>query len=268
MLTVQPTICCALLCKAILQPTILCALVCVPILHSTIRYTDYPLYNPLSYVLYSACRYCTRLSAIPTIRSALPVDNAIGYSLYRQSALLCSALYHDSTTDYPLYRQSALLCITTVQPTIRSTDNPLCSVSRHFNLLSASPTIHSALYHDISTDYPLCSALYGYSTTDYPLCSVSRQYNQLSVVPTIRSALHCDTTTDYPLCSVWQQYNRLSALATIRSALHWDSTTNHPLYRLSALLYIQYGNSTTDYPLCSALRQYNQLSALLYMTTV
>jgi hypothetical protein len=104
-------LCSTLLCSAIpqptlacLQPTMLCALLCsamlcLAILQPTLRSvlpvditTDYP-------PLYSACRYCNRLSALlspvllhPTIRSAFSGATPTDYPIYRLSAVLSLAL--------------------------------------------------------------------------------------------------------------------------------------------------------------------------------
>jgi hypothetical protein len=111
---------------------------------SAVLYSVRQYYNPLSYVFYSACR-CTRLSALPTIRTALNANSTTDYLLC--STLqgntttdypMCSSLRADIALDYPLYRLSpvqptilcALLCVPILHSTIRYTDYPLSSACR------------------------------------------------------------------------------------------------------------------------------------------
>jgi hypothetical protein len=120
MATVQRNFHFALLCLSIAIDYLLyrqSAWLCLSrILQSAVCSTD----NPLG----SACRYGNRLSALPTIRSALPVDIAlVDYPLYRQSPV---ALHGDTTTNYPL-----------------------CSVWRHYN----------RLHHLLSSKNLLCEQL-------------------------------------------------------------------------------------------------------------
>jgi hypothetical protein len=154
----QPTFSRALLCLAILQPTLFCTL-------SADITTDYP-------SLYSACRYCSWLSTLPTIRSTLSGGTLTDYPIYRLSALLSLALLQPTMMNDFVY--PAIL-----QPPLRSADSR-----------------RSTLPVGISTAYPLCS-LWRYS-------------NRLSNLPTVRSAVSCATLTDYAVCSLLRYSNRLS----------------------------------------------------------
>jgi hypothetical protein len=146
------------------------------------------------------------------------------------------------TTDYPLYRLSALLSLAVLQPTILSTDYPLCCLWRYSN--------------------QLCCVLY----------SIQRYYNRefgllclpILVQPTIRSALSVDATIDYPLYPAYRYYNRLSALPTISYTLSGFTPIDHLLHsvcqhhykRLSSLIRDSDGIiSERDSQLCLAILQ-------------
>jgi hypothetical protein len=158
----------AILYLSILQPTFRTALsgdvleplstVLYSVWRSTWRYyeqptTDYPLYRlsalpclaiyctRLSDVLYSVCRFNSRLSNLPTIRSDLYGDTTNDY-------LLCCALSCDTTTNY-------LRCSTTGVTTI---NYPLCSTCRYYNRPSAMLEFcpFSLAFGSISSSYMAC----------------------------------------------------------------------------------------------------------------
>jgi hypothetical protein len=171
----------ALLYVAIIQTTICCALLCLAILCTT----DYPLYY--------ACRYNYRPSAFPTIGSALSGD-----ILQPASPSLCSTLSSETIYNRP----SALLSLSIVLPsalygdilqpticyallclTIRFTTNSPPYYAYGYNYqLSALPTIRSALSGDKQQPTIYCALL-----------------RLASLQLTIRSDLPVDITTDYPL---------------------------------------------------------------------
>jgi hypothetical protein len=189
-------------------------------------------------VLHSACRYGTRLSSLPIIRTPLNGNSTTDYLLcsallysVRLQPTIRSALLVDIAIGYPLNRQFALLCMGTLQPTIRPSDYPLCSVWRNYNQLSALLCIATLQPTIRSTDYPLCCALSGRTRTDYPLCS----------------ALYGNSATHF------------------RSALPVDIAIDYPLYQQSTRLYLlilQSAIRPTDNPLRSACRYWTRLSPL------
>jgi hypothetical protein len=129
----------ALICMAILQTTLYCTQPRIAILCTTdyLQCSTMPDVTTIDYPLCSSCLYYNRLSALPTIRSALSGD-------VLQPTIQCALLSFDSTSDYPIYRLSIL-----------------------------QPTIRSALSSDTATDCPLCSTLAVDSTSDYPIYQLS-----------------------------------------------------------------------------------------------
>jgi hypothetical protein len=135
-----------------------------------------------------------------------------------------------------------------LQPTIHSTDYPLCSLWRYSNQLSNLPTICSAISGVTPTNCDVWFTLSSDTTTNSPLCFVCRYSNRLSTVLlclsilqlTIRSTL--SGATDYPVVQLsallslastkYDECYTLLCLAipqpTLRSALPVDIPTDYP----------------------------------------
>jgi hypothetical protein len=157
----------AILCLAILQPTI----------RSTLRVdiTTDDITN--HYPLCSIWCHSNRLSAVLSLVLLQPTVLCAQLCLATlQPTILCT-LPADITTDnpplYPAFRyyneQSTLLSLALLQPTIYSTDYPLCSLWRYSNRLSILSTIRFALSGVTVTDFGECSTLSSDTRSDYPL---------------------------------------------------------------------------------------------------